>query len=143
MTINQALKRKNKLALEIKNLYEILKTQNSLEESAPRRYSIKTTLDTINQKILELSKLKAKIHGANKPMYEQIFLIAELKGLAKQLKQMPTDEGKVSQRFGGSSESKTVEIDIASKNDIVSFLENSIDELQDTLDKYNAVTTIN
>lgn len=143
MTLNQALKKKNRLVSEIKALYELTKTQNSLEESAPRRYKLTDVYETISIKLTELVALKVSIHTANKPMFAKIFLIAELKGLVKQIKLMPTDEGKVMQRYGAGGETKTVEIDIVSKNVMISELELQIESLQDALDKYNAITDIN
>ena len=142
MTLNQALKRKNKLISELKALYEIIEKQNSLEESAPRRYSVHTTLGEISSKLEELVELKSEIHMANQPIYVEIFRIAELKGFVKQLKKMPTDEGKTTARYGGSSETKIVEIDIRTKNSYISNVEEKIEALQDTLDKFNANTNL-
>ena len=143
MTLNQALKRKNKIISELKALYEIIEKQNSLEESAPRRYSVETTLKEINSKLEVLVQLKVLIHTANQPIYTQIFRIAELKGFVKQLKKMPTDEGRTTGRYGAGSETKSAEINIKTKNGIIAELESQIEVLQDGLDKFNAVTIIN
>ena len=89
MNVKQALKQKNKLVTDLKTQYEILKKYNSIEEGNPRRYSMASTLTKIETLQIELVDLKAKIHKANAPVYYEIFKLAELKGLVKELKIIP------------------------------------------------------
>ena len=91
MNVKQALKVKNKLVTDLKANFEILKKYNSIEEGNPRRYSMEETLDKITTLSNELVELKAQIHRANAPVYDKIFALAELKGLVKELKKVPTD----------------------------------------------------
>ncbi len=142
MNVKQALKQKNKLVTDLKAQYEILKKYNSIEEGNPRRYSMNDTLDKITNLSNELVELKAKIHKANQPVYDKIFALAELKGLVKELKKVPTDEGKQVERYGSVQSVKEVElniVDIQSKVDILSV---RIEELQNELDIHNANTSI-
>jgi predicted nucleic acid-binding Zn-ribbon protein len=130
------------LVTDLKAQYEILKKYNSIEEGNPRRYSMKDTLDKITNLSNELVELKAKIHKANQPVYDKIFALAELKGLVKELKKVPTDEGKQVERYGSVQSIKEVElniVDIQNKVDIVSV---RIEELQNELDIHNANTSI-
>ena len=142
MNIKQALKLKNKLVTQIKEQYEIAKAHNSIEQGNPRRYS---ALDAIN-KAAELSnsliELKTKIHLANAPVYGLIFQMSELKNQIKQLKSLPVDEGKVTERYGSITTIKEAEINIAERDDIVKSIENQIEEIQDKLDTHNTITEL-
>ena len=142
MNIKQALKLKNKLVTQMKEQYEIAKAHNSIEQGNPRRYS---ALDAIN-KAAELSnsliELKTRIHLANAPVYGLIFQMSELKNQIKQLKSLPVDEGKVTERYGSITTIKEAEINIAERDDIVKSIENQIEEIQDKLDTHNTITEL-
>lgn len=142
MNIKQALKLKNKLVTQMKEQYEIAKAHNSIEQGNPRRYS---ALDAIN-KAAELSnsliELKTKIHLANAPVYGLIFQMSELKNQIKQLKSLPVDEGKVTERYGSITTIKEAEVNIAERDDIVKSIENQIEEIQDKLDTHNTITEL-
>ncbi len=142
MNVKQALKAKNKLVADLKAQYEILKKYNSIEEGNPRRYSMKSTIDKINELSAQLVNLKSRIHTANQPVYNEIFLLAELKGMVKELKKVPTEEGKVSERYGSVISVKEVELNIVDIQNYVVGLEAQIEDLQDTLDIHNATTEI-
>jgi methionyl-tRNA formyltransferase len=142
MNIKQALKLKNKLVTQMKEQYEIAKAHNSIEQGNPRRYS---ALDAIN-KAVELSnsliELKTKIHLANAPVYGLIFQMSELKNQIKQLKSLPVDEGKVTERYGSITTIKEAEINIAERDGIVKSIEIQIEEIQDKLDTHNTITEL-
>jgi hypothetical protein len=142
MNVKQALKAKNKLVADLKAQYEILKKYNSIEEGNPRRYSMSDTLDKIQTLSNDLVELKAKIHKANQPVYDKIFQLAELKGQIKELKKVPTDEGKQTERYGSVVSVKEVELTIVNINSIVENLEEIVEELQNELDIHNATTQI-
>ena len=142
MNIKQALKAKNKLVAEIKELNEIVKNNNSMEEGNPRRFDVKETLNKVQVLTDQLVSLKARIHRANAPVFEEIFAMAELKGQIKELKKLPTDEGKVVERYGSGVSIKEVAINAAEVRSMVKDLEARIESIQDTLDVHNATTTI-
>ena len=142
MNVKQALKQKNKLVTDLKAQYEILKKYNSIEEGNPRRYSMKDTLDKIDTLQFELVKLKTKIHKANQPVYDKIFALAELKGLVKELKKVPTEEGKINERYGSVVSVKEVELNVVDIQNKVDVLSETIEELQNELDIHNANTQI-
>ena len=126
----------------MKAQYEILKKYNSIEEGNPRRYSMKETLDKIEQLAGELVVLKAQIHKANQPVYDKIFALAELKGQVKELKKVPTDEGKQAERYASVASVKEVELTIVDIQNKVDDLTIKIEALQDELDVHNATTQI-
>lgn len=113
-----------------------------MEEGNTRRYSMRDTLDKINQLTSDLVNLKARIHTANQPVYGQIFLMSELKGMVKELKKIPTEEGKSSDRYSSVVSVKEVELNIVDIQNYVIGLEAQIEELQDKLDVHNATTEI-
>jgi hypothetical protein len=142
MNVSQALKKKNKLAIELKKQYAIAQKFNSQEAGNPRRYSVQIALDVAAEITAELIELKTRIHLANAPVYSKIFRMAELKGRIKELRKVPTDEGKHEGRYGSAPSEKEVEINIAQLDGFVATLESLIEEIQAELDVHNATTTI-
>ena len=142
MNVKQALKQKNKLVTELKAQYQILQKFNSIEEGNPRRYSMVDVLAKIESLSNELVELKARIHKVNQPVYNQIFLLAELKGQIKELKKVPTDEGKQTERYGSVQSIKEVQLNIVDIENVVGELQDRIEELQNELDIHNANTNI-
>ena len=142
MNVKQALKVKNKLVTELKAQYQILQKYNSIEEGNPRRYSMVDSFAKIQSLSSELVELKARIHIANQPVYQQIFELAELKGFVKELKKVPTDEGKQTERYGSVQSIKEVELNVTDIDNSISILETQIEELQNELDVHNATTNI-
>jgi len=142
MNVKQALKQKNKLVTDLKAQYQILQKFNSIEEGNPRRYSMADTLVKIDKLSDELVELKARIHRANQPVYNQIFKLAELKGMVKELKKVPTDEGKQTERYGSVASIKEVELTIVDIQQSVDVLQTKIEEIQNELDIHNANTII-
>lgn len=142
MNVSQALKQKNKLIVEIKKQYQIAQKFNSQEEGNVRRYSVQSALDKAAELTMELTDLKTKIHLANAPVYDKIFRMAELKNRIKELRKIPTDEGKVEARYSSVVSVKEVEINIAQLDEMVQFLEARIEEIQAELDIHNATTQI-
>jgi len=142
MTIKQALKAKNKLVAEIKEQYKIAKEYNSIEAGNKRRFDIQTALDKANALSKELVALKAKIHAANTGVYDKIFEMSELKSQIKELRAIPTAEGKTVSRYGSVAEIKEVAIDAAQMVTMIKSIEARIEVLQDELDTHNATVTI-
>ena len=142
MNIKQALKQKNKLVAEIKEQYAIAKEHNSIEEGNTRRFSVNEALEKAQTLTTELVDLKTRIHAANAPVYGKIFEMSELKSTIKELKAIPTTEGKVISRYGAASEQKVVEIDVKQMSELIKSYEKRIEALQDELDTHNASTTI-
>ena len=142
MNVKQALKQKNKLVTELKAQYQILQKYNSIEEGNPRRYSMTNALAKIKTLQAELVGLKTQIHRANAPVYDKIFALAELKGMIKELKKVPTDEGKQTERYGSVQSIKEVELNVTDIDNSISILETQIEELQNELDVHNATTNI-
>jgi len=142
MNIKQALKLKNKLVANIKECYVVIHSQNSIEKGNPRRYSVKDKMDEVMKYTNELVEIKRQIHTANQPVFEKIFLMAELKGMVKQLKAMSVEEGKQSERYSLGTSEKEVEVTVVERDQKIKDLEATIEKLQDELDTYNVTTEI-
>jgi hypothetical protein len=142
MNVSQALKQKNKLTVELKKQYQIAQKFNSQEEGNIRRYSVQDALDKAAELTMELTDLKTKIHLANAPVYDKIFRMAELKGRIKELRKIPTEEGKAESRYSSVVSVKEVEINITQLDEMVQTLEARIEEIQAELDVHNATTQI-
>jgi predicted nucleic acid-binding Zn-ribbon protein len=142
MNVKQALKEKNKLVADLKAQYEILKKYNSIEEGNPRRYSMSQTLDNITSLQGQLVELKAKIHTANGKVYDKIFALSELKGMVKELRKVPTEEGKVNERYGSVVSVKEVELNVVDIDNTIKSIESKIEYIQSELDIHNATTQI-
>jgi hypothetical protein len=142
MNVSQALKQKNKLVVELKKQYQIAQKFNSQEEGNIRRYSVQDALDKAVELTLELTNLKTKIHLANAPVYDKIFRMAELKNRIKELRKIPTEEGKAESRYSSVVSVKEVEINIAQLDEMVQILEARIEEIQAELDVHNTTTQI-
>lgn len=142
MNIKQALKLKNKLVAEIKEQYKIATDYNSIEQGNVRRFGIKEALTKAEELTKQLIGLKTKIHAANAPVYGKIFEMSELKSTIKQLRSIPTTEGKIVGRYNSTTEVKEVEINAAEMTTMIKTIEKRIEELQDELDAHNASTVI-
>jgi CII-binding regulator of phage lambda lysogenization HflD len=144
MTIKQALKQKNKLIKQIAENTKLMQQYNSVEVGNQRPYSTITLLGQIMEDTMELSSLKARIHTANAPVLEKIFWMAEMKSVIAALKKMDCTEGKSNKdRYRMESELVlTSEISLVERNERIKSLESKIEEIQDTLDHFNAVTEI-
>ena len=145
MTVRQALKQKNKLVQELKELNGRLQNNNSIIEGNSRDYSSKETLTAIYNTVNELTVLKTKIHRANAPVYDKIFLLSELKSVAQTLRGLDCTNGIAVDFYARRSESqiiKNAEITATERDAEVKFLENRIEQIQDELDQFNAATLI-
>ena len=144
MTIKQALKQKNKLIKQIAENTKLMQQYNSVEVGNQRPYSTITLLGQIMEDTMELSSLKARIHTANVPVLGKIFWMAEMKSIIAALKKMDCTEGKSNKdRYRMESELVlTSEISLVERNERIKSLESKIEEIQDTLDHFNAVTEI-
>jgi hypothetical protein len=103
---------------------------------------VQAALDKAVELTLELTELKTKIHLANALVYDKIFRMAELKNRIKELRKIPTEEGKTEARYSSVVSVKEVEINIAQLDEMVKTLEARIEEIQAELDIHNATTNI-
>ena len=143
MNIKQALKKKNILIEKIRQEYSRATTYNSIAEGDTRPYSSVECLKNYFNLTEELVTLKTSIHKANQPVYDKIFKLSEYKSIAKMLKALNCESGKIVNRW--DSDSKTimeVEIGVVERDKMVEEYEIKINNLQDELDYFNQTTQL-
>jgi len=146
MKIAKALKLKNQLAGDVAKLKERLAQQNSRPAKQKFDYDNRQVLSELRAKIDELVRVKAAVAAANTPLYDQIFRLAELKGLVTALNGLATKAGVFSEGSALSMSSREVEyvaqlgkVDI---DGLVAELNLEIQALQDALDEANHTRTV-
>ena len=145
ISVKQALKLKNVLTSELNELYSLVCSSNSSIIGNVKHYVESEVMLQVDSKLLELVELKTKIHLANAPVYGLIFMLSELKNKANYYKRICTTEGKQNDHYGnGNSEPDVYEVEFNIKQikDLVKGIEVSINEIQEELDTFNAITII-
>jgi len=90
-------------------------------------------------------ELKTKIHKANTPVYDKIFRLSELKSTISRLKSLDCTEGVSTDYYSRNRENppvKTAEVSVVDRDEMVKFMEEQIEDLQDILDNHNQNTEI-
>lgn len=143
MTLNQALKQKNRLAGELNRLKQILSRENSRQTTSTsnvdREAVTKALLDTMDQ----LIDLKSKIATANVGIYRRIEHAKELKGMITYLQSLPTTDGVVKEpSYQGTVIEKIFSAHLKQEkiDEMVRQIQTSLEQIQDEIDQYNAVT---
>ncbi len=144
MHLAKALKVKNKLISEIVRLKELIEQHNSFNTMNKPIYETKELLAQLLQKLKKLAELKTKIAAANIKIYDQIFLMAEYKGIVSMLEGLNTRAGK--ERAGFGEHLHEVEYDAqiprVEADTTADEYRQKIEECQDTLDTFNATAEI-
>jgi hypothetical protein len=141
LTLAQALKMKNRLVSQIKELDTNIKVFNIREDGTPVEYN---TLDLFKQRLEltdKLVKLKTAIAVANQPIVGKIYEQAELKGAMALLKGVVTT-GRRHRASDGTVTTFTPMIDNKFKDMAIKDMEVELDKLQDELDTFNHSTQI-
>jgi DNA mismatch repair ATPase MutS len=144
MKLTKALKAKNSLIAEIQTLKEIIKDNNVILKQNTRQYNIEETFAKLLKKVSDLAKLKRDISVANNGIYENIFLLAEYKGLIEFLKTVDTTTGlsiKDDFRQVVAFEYEASIKDV-NKKVLIEELVKSIEKIQDEVDEYNITKEI-
>jgi len=147
MKLFQALKQKNRLVSEIKELSALLISHNRTSVVAKTsEVNIDDTIEKLNAKIWELIELKHAINIANQPIQKDIYILSEHKAFLKALKLVPTATVDVSDGRWGASKADTSEYNVQmtydQKQALIEVTVASIGTLQDRLDEFNFTTEI-
>lgn len=153
--LSQALKQKNRLAGEIARGREIVQRENSRKESQAARADVRAVFDQCVAQSRELAAFKGAIASANagvvsgdRGIYGKLNLQAELRGLITFLKSLNTKEGEELERVGFLSRDeavRTVYIATIARDEVdrlVAAYQTEIEQLQDQIDEFNAITRI-
>lgn len=145
MKIAKALKLKNQLAGEITHLKGLLESQNCRPEKQPFDYDTVEVLRELKAKIVRFTQVKAAIAAANAEIYDKIFLIAELKGVIKALKNLDTRNGSIYDSSSYATPTAVVyvaQIKRAEADRQMAEMQTEIHRLQEELDTFNYTHSI-
>jgi len=147
MKLAKALKLKNQFAGEVATLKDLLAKQNVRSTKQKFDYDNRKVLADLQGKVDELVRVKTAIAQANSEAYEQIFRLAELKGLIASLKALETKSGVFheSGRYGEPAYEVeyVAQLGKVAVDEFVNALEKSAQELQDKLDEFNFTHSVN
>jgi len=146
VTLAKALKVKNQLAGEIKELEVLISNINSYKEGSASRFDSNALMADLQDKMLKLIAVKIAIQTANVRILPALTNLAETKAYAGWLKSINTTEGLQSEGGGYGTPLKDVlykvNFDATWVRDKVKEAENQISDLQDQIDTYNATFTV-
>lgn len=140
MKIYQALKLKNRIASEIKELENIVRQNNSVQESAVRRFDVKSSMSEIDKRRKELIDLKDRINKANVPIFSKILYLGEMKAQAAFIKSISTSES-ISHYSSGPIKN-TVIFNALESRAMLRECEDLIEKIQEEIDVFNSETSI-
>ena len=144
ISIAQALKKKKRLIHEIQTIQARILSTNSILFSNVFDLDNHQRLTELIFKKQELVALKSAIFLANIPIYEIILQLGEYKSYIQFLRGLDTSTGdQVGGRFGGDIiVTKKAQITQPENESEIKRIEKIIDDLQDKIDEFNAVTKI-
>ena len=144
ITLNKALKLKNKLSGEIRKIADRIRNNNSYKETNKPSYESTKLLEEYDLKVVELINLKTAINKGNINIFNIITELGEVKSKITILTGMSTQTGSHSTGYGGN-QNEHIYVSLISeiqKNNMISELETKVEELQDKIDFYNINTVI-
>lgn len=142
MTIAQALKEKNKKATKLSSMWDRLHRYNVANDGETKPYSSESSWEEINRLTAELVDLKARIHKASEPVRSNIFMLSELKSKAQKLRSLNTNNGSYKDRYSETTIVQVAEFNVIWKDGMLELIEEQIETIQESLDKFNHTTNI-
>ena len=141
MKLSKALKQKNRLVRKINSLQQLINRDNSTLEKDYNEEVISGRFAEYYTSVNELVQLKSKIQQATAPIADKLLAMAELKGQANFINNLKTRQGSFKD-YDGNEEVYSCYYSQNHVDEKVSEIECKIDELQDEVDEYNAITSI-
>jgi hypothetical protein len=144
MNLTKALKTKKKLVKQVDEAYTRFLAFNSHEASMSTPYDAEESFNAWLDLTKQLIDLKTKIQLANAPIAEKIFRLGELKNLSSRMRNVDVKEGKHRDRY--TTEGAYIEyaafMNIVAKDKQVKEWEAEIENLQEEIEAFNAITKI-
>lgn len=143
VTLSKALKIKNRLISEVQDLQSKIREYNQVHEDNFAPFNVEEMLNELQATKEKLVTLKTNIHNKCEPIRNNIFKISELKDTLKFLSEVPTKSGMV-KSHSYSQEMIPMKSYISSMemDKHIKTIRAEIEDLQDTIDVFNAKTTI-
>lgn len=144
VSIARALKEKNRIAGKLAKTRELIKRENSHDERIPRRVDIRA-LQKDEQALMEgLIKIKTAIAVANAGVIAKIVELDEVKAKIVFVNGINVKEGVYEEENFSSKSIREYHVEIHQDEVIkeTDALQKRVEELQDEIDEYNAITKI-
>ena len=148
LTLNKALRLKNRITEKIGKLKRLVAMKNSYKEEIGTKYDTVALMADLVALTEYLVLLKTEIAKANVGVYIHLNMVSELKGLCSTLEGLDTTAGVVENRgYGRMEGDPTTYTMIASITEeeaaqSLANLKEKLDDLQDKIDSFNATTKI-
>lgn len=146
MNLSQALKEKNRLAGELVRQQQILQRENSRRSDATSKVDREQVWNKIIEISTSLGELKGRITVANIGVYPLLERMSELKARISYLNSLSVREGEELVFIGRDQEKMSYTwnslINQEKRDTLTGELQLQINELQDKIDIYNAVTQL-
>ena len=144
MNLTKALKHKKKLVKQADEFFSRFANYNSSEVKTTPSYNPQDMFEGWLKTTDELVSLKGKIHKANGPIAEKIFRLGEIKNLISRLRGIDTKEGKIRNRYSDNKDyvEYTAYVSLIQKDLLIKNYEEELEQLQEEIEAFNAITKI-
>ena len=145
--LNKALKQKNRLVGELNRIKSLIQRENSRKEADYNEEKIQDLFLQFSVLTNELIDLKTAIQRATAPIADKLLRLAEIKGQVDFYQSLETTNGTFERSLSyGSDKVKTetycAYYDQNAVDNKLAEIQKEINDLQDEIDDYNAITTI-
>jgi Tfp pilus assembly pilus retraction ATPase PilT len=144
MKLYQALKEKNKLSGEVKQLEALIQQKNSRSETEVNLFDVAQLLNELSEKRKKLIELKTKISQTNNAIQGKIYELSELKAEAAFYARLSTKQGVFVSSGYGNTTPQTFVTHLNEKQvaEIKKGLQDKIEKVQEELDYFNHTTNL-
>jgi len=145
MNLTKALKHKKKLVKQIDEMFIRFQKYNSQPvDQVGTGYNPEEAYTKWVELTNELIGLKTKIQNANTPIAGKIFRLGEVKNLISRIRGLDTKAGVFRDRYRTNEETITyvAYMDLFTKDNLIKGWEEEIEQLQEEIEAFNAITKI-
>jgi hypothetical protein len=144
MNLTKALKHKKKLVKQIDEMFIRFQKYNSQPaDQVGTGYNPEEAYNKWISLTNELVELKTKIQNANTPIAGKIFRLGEVKNLISRIRGLDTKSGIVRDRYRAEELITYVAyMDLFTKDNLIKGWEEEIEQLQEEIEAFNAITKI-
>lgn len=143
MTLARALRYKKRVVETIRTLETDIQSYNSVLDGTEPEVDVRKALAARAIWVQHLTDLKLRLQEATRPIQRSIFELAEAKAEITLLQRLNTNHGKVPNQWGEEKpQTYFAVVRKAEKDQAIVDLQTQIDQLQTSIDAFNAATTI-
>jgi hypothetical protein len=146
VSLAKALKIKNRLSGELSRIKSIALRENSKNEKQFKEDVAIQAFEQVSELHDQLIEVKRAIYEANSGIAREMASLAEAKSLIDFVRVIPTKQGEYEESFNYRDETKPVNYSCYKTQEQVDSwvksIQEYIDDIQDTIDEYNAKTKV-